>query len=140
MTFLQAISVSEGFPIQGSRSQRNNNPGDLIWCLEAQAFGATHGDVVNANGFDGYSGFAVFPDARTGWKALQRWLSVTARFDHEGNLVGGYLGGQLQQVITRFAPPIENNTKAYIEGVCERTGLNPTTPITADLLQTPEAV
>ena len=127
MNLLESFSVSEGFPVAGSRSQRNNNPGDLIWGDEAKAFGATHGDPV----------FAVFPDAATGWKALQRWLSVPAKFDHDGNLEGGYQGATLSQVINRFAPPSENNTAAYISGVCERTGLTPETIVTEDLLQIP---
>jgi hypothetical protein len=129
MTLLQAFSVSEGYPIAGSRSQRNYNPGDLIWCAESKAFGAMRGDPV----------FAVFPDPHTGWKALKRWLSVPAKFDHEGNLVGGYCGATLSQVIHRFAPPSENNTAAYISGVCERTGLTPETIVTEELLETPEA-
>lgn len=124
MTLLEAFSVSEGFPIEGSRSHRNNNPGDLIWGTEAKTFGATHGDPV----------FAVFPDAATGWKALQRWLSVPAKFDHTGKLVGGYCGATLEQAINRFAPPSDNNTAAYISGVCERTGLTPETKLTPDLL------
>jgi len=37
-------------------------------------------------------------------------------------------------VITRFAPPSENNTAAYIEDVCSMTGLTPTTIITPEHL------
>lgn len=151
MTLLQSFSVSEGFPVPGSRPRVNNNPGDLIWGCEAESFGATHGDRPSASGYKEYSGFAVFPDAATGWKALQRWLSVPAHlhagpvnglfFDPNGTtLVGGYLGATLAQVIHRFAPPSENNTAAYISGMCERTGLTPETVLTKALLQTPEVL
>lgn len=138
-TFLQAIATVEGFYKVGNRPQRNNNPGDLIWIAESSAFGATHGDVLHPDGYMGYKGFAVFPDAITGWKALQRWLSVPAKFDKTGKLVGGYLGATLSQVINRFAPPVENDTARYVSNVCNATGLSADVVITAELLQTPEA-
>lgn len=119
----------EGFYANGSRPQRNNNPGDLIFGSEAKAFGAISGDPR----------FAIFPDPKTGWKALQRWLSIPAKYDALGGLVGGYLGATLGQVVNRFAPPNENNTDHYIATVCDVTGLTPTTPITPEILQTPEA-
>lgn len=146
-TFPQAISVSEGFPVLGSRPRLNNNPGDLIWGPEAERLGAIRGDK---GGYPKYSGFAVFPTPAIGWKALVGWLSVPATF-HQGplagyftdpngtTLVGGYLGATIAQVIYRFAPPSDNNnTEKYITGVCERTGLTRETVVTAELLLTPE--
>ncbi len=128
MTLLQAMARMEGFYAQGSRPQRNHNPGDLSWGEEARRFGATHGDPR----------FAVFPDDAVGWTALQRWLSVPARFDGEGRLVGGYLGASLRQVVARFAPPSENDSDGYLEFMCKSTGLAPNTIVTKDLLRTPE--
>jgi hypothetical protein len=128
MTLLQAIAHEEGFYKLGDRPYRNDNPGDLIWGNEAKAFGATHGDPR----------FAVFPDAHTGWLALQRWLSVPAKYDALGGLVGGYLGATLEQVINRFAPPVENDTESYLFAVCQNTGLKPESRVTLFLLQTPE--
>jgi hypothetical protein len=140
MTLLQAIAHMEGFYELNSRPQRNNNPGDLSWGTEAQAFGATHGDPR----------FAVFPNAATGWVALQNWLSRPAKLvnhpveglflDPNGTtLESGYLGATLAQVIHRFAPSSENNTQLYIDTVCKNTGLTPATRITSFLLETPEA-
>lgn len=128
MTLLQSMAHMEGYYRQNSRPQRNNNPGDLIWSAESAAFGATHGDPR----------FAVFPDALTGWNALRRWLSVPARFDAKGDLVGGYLGATIEQAINRFAPPNENDTDTYVNVVCRYTGLKPSSTLTAALLQTPE--
>jgi hypothetical protein len=152
MTLLQSMSISEGFPILGTRPHINNNPLDLMWGAEAKSFGATHGDRPGGpHSFDGFDGFAVFPDAVTGWRAAIRWLSVPAHF-HKGplpgffldpngtTLVGGYLGATFAQAINRFAPPNENNTEIYISSNIARVpGLTRGTIITRELLQTPEA-
>lgn len=124
MTFLQAIAEEEGFNVAGSRPERNNNPGDLIYGNEAIRFGATHGDPR----------FAVFPDAVTGWNALRRWLSIPAVIK-DGQLVGGYLGATVQQVIGRFAPPGENDTNSYVSNVCRWANVTPQTIVTVAMLQ-----
>jgi hypothetical protein len=157
MTWLQAQSVGEGYyndaleVIEGGRPARNSNPLDLRWSTEAEAFGATHGDITVLNGYKGFGGFAVFPDARTGFRAAQRWLSVPAKF-HQGpvpglyldpngtTLVGGYLGATIAQVCYRFTPPSDgNNTESYIAGNCSRSGIPRTAILTEAMLQTPEA-
>jgi hypothetical protein len=129
-TLLQAIATEEGFYVAGSRPQRNANPGDLEWGGEAKEFGATHGDPR----------FAVFPDSTTGWKALKRWLSIPAKFDASGSLVGGYLGATLEQAINRFAPPVENDTDGYLDTVVQNTGLASSSILTLEMLETPEAL
>lgn len=141
MTVLEAWAHEEGWYELGSRPRRNNNPGDLIWGPEAEAFGATHGDVVSTHlgSYKGYAGFAVFPDAKTGWRALVRWLAVSAKFDHAGDLIGGYLGATIQKAIFRFAPPKQNNSAAYVAGVCQNAHVTPDTVLTVALLVTPEA-
>jgi hypothetical protein len=147
MKLLESFGVSEGFPVAGSRPQKNNNRLDLIWCAEAKAFGATHGDRPGGpHSFDGYDGFAVFPDVETGDHAAVRWLSVPAHF-HQGQLPGffldpdgttlivGYLGATYAQVIYRFAPPSQNNTELYISSNIARVpGLTRETKLTSDLL------
>jgi hypothetical protein len=128
-TLLQAIAMQEGFYAgYHFRPHRNSNPGDLEFNSESVRFGATHGDPW----------FAVFPDACTGWKALQRWLSVPAKLAEDGRLVHGYLGATLQQVVERFAPASENDVDAYLTAICEQTGLEHNTIITQELLDTPE--
>ena len=128
MTLLEAMAHMEGFFINGDRPNRNHNPGDLEWGPETARFGALHGDPR----------FAVFPDVKTGWKAFQSWLSIPARFDSNGALIGGYCGATLQQVIDRFAPPNENNSTLYINFVSKNTGITPETVVTAGMLVTPE--
>ena len=141
MTVLQAIAKEEGWYTLGDRPRRNLNPGDLEWNSESKSFGATGGDPR----------FAIFPDAVTGWRALQRWLSVPAKF-HQGQvqglfmdpngttLVGGYLGATLAQVIHRFAPAGENDPDIYLATVIQNTGLTAATILTLALLQTPEII
>jgi hypothetical protein len=92
---------------------------------EAAEFGAT--------GADGP--YAIFPDADTGWMALRRWLSVGAKFNAKGELVRGYMGATIEQVINRFAPAKAGNpTSAYISNVCTWVGCQPTDVLTPELL------
>lgn len=116
----KAIATVEGFYKPGERPQRNNNPGDLVFCPEAVEFGATRSD----------GRFAIFPSVDAGWEGLRRWLSVPAKFSNEGALEAGYCGASLSQVITRFAPSSENNTAAYIAEVSKLTGIHPNDQIT----------
>ena len=120
MTILQAMARMEGWGVANARPTVNNNPLDLMYGPEAIAFGAT--------GTDGR--FAIFPDAETGWNAGRRWLSVPARFDAIGNLVGGYLGATLEQVINRFAPPSENDSSEYASNVSLWSGVALTDVVT----------
>lgn len=123
-TFIQAIAFVEGFYKLGTRPQRNHNPGDLLYCAESIRFGAIRAD----------GRFAVFPDDKTGWAALRMWLSVPAKFDAHKNLVGGYMGASVAQVITRFAPPFENHTDSYIATVCSLSSLTPSSIVYASII------
>lgn len=129
MVLLEAIAHQEGFYSPKSRPARNNNPGDLMWGPETKGFGATSGDPR----------FAIFPSLTLGWIGLQRWLSVPAKFDKSGNLVGGYLGATLKQAIFRFAPPNENHSDIYLGYVIAQTGLTEDTPLTKEILNIPQA-
>lgn len=81
----------------GSRSWRNNNPGNLEYGPFARKMGAT--------GSDGR--FAIFPDYDTGRKAQEELL-----FNSDG-----YRNLTLAQAIKRWAPASENNVAAYIAAV-----------------------
>ena len=122
LTVLQAMSEMEGFGVPGAIPTICNNPLDLIYCDEAIHFGAT----------GNYKGFAQFLNVTIGWEAARRWLSVQAHFDATGNLIGGYMGATLQQVINRFAPGSQkgNDPAEYISFVCGKTGLTPQTVLT----------
>ncbi len=97
MSFLEAIAREEGFYKAGTRPNRNNNPGDIEWGKFTQAHGATHGDPR----------FAVFPDATTGFSAMRALFQSS-----------GYKGLTVEAALNRWAPPVENQTNAYIANVC----------------------
>jgi len=127
MLLLETMAHMEGYFTPGSRPERNNNPLDLMYGPEAKAFGATGGDPR----------FAIFPDAKTGWLAGARWLGIPARFSTSGDLIGGYLGATLKQVINRFAPPNENDTVNYLNYVCAHAEVTEDTILTTELLELP---
>lgn len=101
LTFMQAIAREEGFNVEGSRSNRNCNPGDIEYGRFTQAHGATGGDPR----------FAIFPDADTGFNAMRALLQ------------SAYLGLTVEQALNKWAPPIENNVNAYLANVLSWTGL-----------------
>ena len=115
MVFLQGVAREEGFYVQGSRSQRNHNPGDIEWGKFTQAHGATHGDPH----------FAVFPDDATGFAAMKALFEAQA-----------YKGLTVAEALNKWAPPVENQTNVYIENVCKWAGIQPTDAIDG-LLQVP---
>lgn len=112
MTFMQAVAREEGFFVEGTRPQRNNNPGDLEFGGFALAHGASHGDPR----------FAVFPDAAEGFAAMRALLT------------SHYLGMTVDAALNKWAPPIENETNSYIANVCAWTGLTPETVLTPELI------
>jgi hypothetical protein len=104
LSFLQSIAKMEGFYAEGSRPQRNLNPGDI----EFGKFTAAHG----ATGSDGR--FAVFPSADAGFAAMRSLFQTN-----------GYKGLTVTEALNRWAPPIENHTNSYIAAVCKWSGCRP---------------
>jgi hypothetical protein len=94
-----AITIHEGWN-PGSRSFRNNNPGNL----EIQ------GDAGADSG-----GYGVFSSYNAGRNALVADLSAKVR-------KYGAKGWTLYQVMARYAPPSENNTVAYANAVAAALG------------------
>jgi hypothetical protein len=92
-SLLDAMQEHEGY-FPGSRSSRNNNPGNI----EAGSFTAAHG----ATGSDGR--FAIFPDYATGRAAQEALLFESA----------GYKNLTLPAAIGKWAPAGENDVPAYI--------------------------
>lgn len=86
------------------RGIRNNNPGNIRYGDFARRMGATGQDA---------SGFAIFPDAATGLRAMTANLGSYAK---KGlNTVSG--------IINRWAPPSENDTGSYVSQVAKRLGV-----------------
>jgi len=85
------------------RGIRNNNPGNLNYVGQA---GATQEEGPNGR-------FAVFQTAEDGLQALSDQLR---RYAQRGI-------NSVRAIISRFAPPSENNTQAYIGSVSQRLGV-----------------
>ncbi|MBO4550328.1 MAG: structural protein P5, partial [Bacteroidaceae bacterium] len=92
--------------------QRNNNP------LNIRKVRGTHwkGEVIKASpsrgGLEG-SPFVQFETAEWGIRAAFCILETYKR---------KYQAVCVEDIISRWAPPSENNTKAYINAVCKATG------------------
>jgi len=86
---------------EGTRTWRNNNPGNLV-----------PGEISRRNGQIGVAGgFAVFPDVESGRRAL-----IDSLKNRHGNK-------SLAAMIRVYAPKHENNTKRYLAFVRRRTGV-----------------
>ena len=88
------------------RGIRNNNPGnirktDVKW----------KGEVAGTD-----SAFETFVSMPYGYRAMIKLLQ---------NYQKNHRLKTIRQIITRWAPPSENNTSAYISTVSKRTGIGP---------------
>jgi RHS repeat-associated protein len=92
----------------GSRSFRNNNPGNL----RNFDFSKRNGSIGEAGGF------AVFPNEATGQSALTGLLETKT-----------YQALSISDAISRFAPSVENNTKNYQTFIRNATGLDGSTAL-----------
>lgn len=87
----------------GTRSWRNNNPGNLKYYEFARKMGA----IGQADGF------AVFPDEETGMRALNELLRSNS-----------YNKLTIAGAINKYAPKKENNVSAYLNQIQNLTGLS----------------
>lgn len=98
------------------RAVRNNNPGNIRigshWqgLMEPSAM-TPEQHAENA--------FCVFSAPRWGFRAMATIFHTY--HDHDGVKT-------LRQAISRWAPPNENNTTAYVDAVCLATGVHPDVP------------
>jgi len=93
---------------KSSRGIRNHNPGNIRWGDPWQ------GLIPKAKRTD--KDFCQFINAAYGIRALACTL-ITYQDKHGLRTI--------RQIITRWAPPVENNTQAYISAVARQTGLKP---------------
>lgn len=108
----QAIIRQEG-DAPGTRARRNNNPGN-IW----DGVGAGKSTRIWPNLPTDDKGFVIYPSYEAGYAALLNDLQIKVN-----------RGMTLEQLITMYAPPNENNTAAYIANVARWTGLPTSTPL-----------
>ncbi|HEY9059373.1 MAG TPA: hypothetical protein VIO64_02540 [Pseudobacteroides sp.] len=97
------VSINYG----GSRSWRNNNPGNL-----------KYGSFASSNGAIGTDGqFAIFPNYDTGYNAKKTLITTT------------YRDYTIEAMMNKYAPPSENDTAAYIRYIVSKTGMPASTYI-----------
>lgn len=103
-----AAPTPAGAPAANGASQprgiRNNNPGNLNYVGQA---GATRESGPNGR-------FAVFQSAEDGLQALAHQLRLYAQRGINS----------VRAIISKFAPPSENNTQAYISSVSKGLGVD----------------
>lgn len=68
------------------------------------------------------NGFAFFVDDNTGFFALVWDLWKKCKGETSTGLTGE---SSLVHLISKYAPPAENDTNAYVEAVCKATGFPP---------------
>ena len=113
-TVLLAISFG-GYRYMKTRGLRNNNPGNIrrdgrtMW----QGLAATQTDPS----------FWQFTDPVYGIRALAKIL-------HNYNAIYGL--NTVREIISRWAPPNENDTGAYVNAVAADLGVGPDEPINVD--------
>ena len=108
----QSIADFEGYGKQGSVAQRNNNPGNL-----RAGPGQTGTDE---------KGYAIFPDAATGWAALEKQITSKSG---KGLTLQEFFGGK-PGVYPGYAPAADrNNPQQYAATVAQRLGVDPTAPL-----------
>lgn len=96
-----------------SRGLRNRNPGNI---RRTPGRGIYRGEVEHPTDPE----FRQFVALKWGYRALFVVL-YTYQLRHKLHTP--------REMISRWAPPSENRTEEYIRFVCERTGLDPDTPI-----------
>lgn len=107
---------SQGLTVVPS-NVKNNNPGNI----RINKFNSWKGRVPIDKNTDG--NFEQFTEKFWGVRAMTRivkgWIDK-----NKANTISG--------IITKYAPPVENNTSEYIQFVSKETGIDPNTPVTTD--------
>ena len=109
-----AIQQREGWA-PGSRSFRNNNPGNLRYVGQP-------GAAADADGF------AVFSSYASGMQALKSQIMLDAS---RGSDAAGRPVNTLSDLISSWAPPSENDTAGYLTFVSASTGFDPAAPLSS---------
>lgn len=113
LNFCEAIAKYEGFGPSEHRATRNNNPGDIEWGQFARMHGATNVESI-PEGITETPRFAFFPSVSQGYDAMKTLL------------LSKYGLMTVEEMLSKYAPPTENDTQAYIKYVCEQCGCEPT--------------
>lgn len=108
-----AIAQMEGY-YPGSRAWRNNNPGNLRDFKNDSGRWIIWPDLEHDS-----AGFPKFESAADGWEAMYKDLRIKIN-----------RGWNLEQLISVWAPPSENDTASYVRFVSGRLGIPSDVPLT----------
>lgn len=100
-----ALGINSVYIPTGSLADRNNNPGNLKFANQS---GAVMGE----------GGFAKFNTPEDGYQALVNQVQLDQS-----------RGETLEQFISKYAPPTENDTTTYIQQVASNLGVDPSMKI-----------
>lgn len=106
------------------RGIRNNNPGNIDYNERNPWQG-----LDKQKPSDGR--FCRFMGPEWGIRAITRVIRNYAKRDGTTG-VGGKGIDTVQEIINRWAPPVENNTGAYVSQVAKVVGVSPTEPLNLD--------
>lgn len=106
------------------RGIRNNNPGNIDYNERNPWQG-----LDKQKPSDGR--FCRFMGPEWGIRAIARVIRNYAKRDGAPG-VGGNGIDTVQEIIHRWAPPVENNTGAYVSQVAKVVGVSPTEPLNLD--------
>lgn len=95
------IAQEEGFNVAGSLPQRSNNPGDLRHSPHSEHAGDPNG-------------IGRIDTPEDGWADLERQLRLYAM-----------RGLTLDELVSEYAPPNENDTTRYLTFLCQGLGMSP---------------
>jgi hypothetical protein len=98
-----------------SRGIRNNNPGNIDYNPNTKWQGLDE-PPIESTPANGRARFARFKTPAFGIRALARTL-ITYQDKHDLNTV--------EEIINRWAPPVENDTTSYINSVAAKIGVVP---------------
>lgn len=96
--------------VDGEVAWRNNNPGNIKW--DGKRNQEFFKDKLGAIGSDGT--FAVFPSRDDGLGAKTKLMKVD----------GKYKGKTISEAMNLYAPSSENDTKAYLEFIKQKSGVD----------------
>lgn len=106
-SFLESIGI---MAMAMTRGERNNNPGNI-----RQSASQWQGKVAGSD-----PSFEAFVDPQAGIRALAKLLQ---------NYQVNYGLKTVRQIVTRWAPPGENNTEAYVRAVAYALDVNADDPV-----------
>lgn len=106
---------------QAPRGIRNNNPGNIDYNERNPWQG-----LDKQKPSDGR--FCRFMGPEWGIRAIAKVIRNYAKRDGTPG-VGGKGIDTVQEIINRWAPPVENNTGAYVSQVAKVVGVSPTEPL-----------